>query len=374
MPKIFWKMTLCWFLLNLSLSGCRSQAPKQSRNAAIEALSEAPSVEGFQRALKPRPFSFPADDGPHPDFQTEWWYYTGHLHSAARRFGYQFTIFRRGLLPGADTTPDDWTTHQIYFAHFTLSDIEQQRFYPFERWERGALGLAGAQAKPFKVWLNHWALSGDPQKQVQLRAETPEIGLQLNLKPLKPEVLQGNQGLSKKNAGEGNASYYYSRSRIQSQGQVRVQDQTFAVTGESWLDREWSTSVLSAEQQGWDWFSLQLNDGRELMLYQLRLKNGRLDAYSSGTLIDPQGQSRALQSQDFEIRPVNYWTSPKTGVRYPSGWELKVKPAQLRLQVRPLMPHQELPLSFTYWEGAVEVLGDVQGKGYVELTGYATEN
>lgn len=374
MPKIFCKLSLCWLLLNLPLGGCRSEAPRQSRNAAIEALSEAPSVEGFQRALRPRPFSFPADDGPHPEFQTEWWYYTGHLRSAARRFGYQFTIFRRGLLPGADPTPDDWTTHQIYFAHFTLSDIEKQRFYPFERWERGAMGLAGAQSQPFKVWLNHWELSGEPQKQVQLRAETPEIGLQLNLKPLKPEVLQGHQGLSQKNAGEGNASYYYSRSRIQSQGQVRIQDQSFAVTGESWLDREWSTSVLSAEQQGWDWFSLQLNDGRELMLYQLRLKNGRLDAYSSGTLIDQQGQPQTLQLQDFEIRPLAFWTSPKTGTRYPSGWELNIKPAQLKLQVRPLMPHQELPLSFTYWEGAVEVLGDVQGQGYVELTGYTSEN
>lgn len=372
MHILLWRSFFLFFCLTLCSTACQPRPQRQQRLSAVAALSESPEQKGFARAREPRSFSFPADDGPHYDFQTEWWYYTGHLYSGRRRFGYQFTLFRRGLTPGPDSHADDWRTNQIYFAHFTLSDIQNQAFYPFERWGRASVGLAGAQSEPFRVWLHNWSLSGDPQRQVKLQAHTPDIELSLDLRPQKREVLQGNQGLSQKNAGEGNASYYYSRPRIQTQGRLRLKDEYFTVQGESWLDREWSTSVLAPEQQGWDWFSLQFEDGSELMLYQLRLKDGSLDRYSSGSLIDVQGGVTPLKAKDFSIQSTGHWTSPETGVRYPSGWTLRVPRAQLDLTVRPLMPNQELPLSFTYWEGAVSVEGDRQGQGYVELTGYET--
>lgn len=353
---------------------CRPAAPPAEGGlSAIEALSQEPESTGFARALTPRPFHFPADDGPHPAFQTEWWYYTGNLQTtgpSARDFGYQLTFFRRALAPSQAATSSDWTAQQLYFAHFTLSDIAGGAFYPFERWSRGAIGLAGAQATPHRVWLDDWQVSGDPTRSLQLRAQAEEVSLTLKLSPLKPPVLQGNAGLSQKSGGVGNASYYYSRPRLRSQGEVRIGEQRWPVSGDSWLDREWSTSVLSKEQAGWDWFSLQLADGRELMLYQLRTRSGGIDSHSAGSLMAADGSSQSLKATDFTITPSDTWTSPRSGVRYPSGWRVTVPQAGLSLTVTPRLRDQELPLALTYWEGAVQVAGTQSGRGYVELTGY----
>lgn len=348
------------------LAACKPELPRQ-QNAAIQALSQPPAA-GFARADKVRTFAFPADDGPHPDFQTEWWYYTGNLETAQkRRFGYELTIFRRGLKAGAENNTD-WPTHQIYFAHFTLTDIDARRFYPFERFSRASIGLAGAQSQPFRVWIDNWSVAGDPNHTVQLQAAADEIHLHLQLQTLKPPVLQGEKGLSRKSAES--ASYYYSRTRLQSQGEVQIGKQTHVVTGLSWMDREWSTSALSSRQSGWDWFSLHLADGRELMLYQLRLKDGSIDSFSAGTLIEADGSSRHLGPQDFHIAPQNHWTSPHTGIRYPSGWLVSVPAARIELKLEPWLQDQELPVGLRYWEGAVRVSGTVAGNGYVELTGY----
>jgi predicted secreted hydrolase len=196
------------------------------------------------------------------------------------------------------------------------------------------------------------------------------VSLDLYVQPVKPPALQGNQGLSQKSAGVGNASYYYSLSRMASTGTITIKGQPFAVKGSSWLDREWSTSGLSGQQSGWDWFSLQLADGRELMLYQLRLKQGGMDPYSAGSLIDRQGQVMPLQYSDFQITPQGQWKSPTTGTVYPSGWAVAIPSQGLNLTVKPYQPNQELPLTFAYWEGAVQVTGSATGQGYVELTGY----
>lgn len=357
-------------LLCLLLSACLPQ-PERRAASAIEALSRPAGHTGFARALKPKALSFPADDGPHPEFQTEWWYFTGNLETADKRhFGYQLTFFRRALSPGADKNPADWATHQIYFAHFTVTDVTGQRFYPFERWGRQSIGLAGAQSEPFKVWLDGWSISGNPERLVKLKAQSGDIQLELELSPTKPAVLQGDRGLSQKSAGAGNASYYYSRPRMTSRGQLSIKHERFSVSGLSWLDREWSTSVLASNQNGWDWFSLQLDDGRELMLYQLRNTGGGIDDFSSGTLIARDGSSQRLTRQDFSIEPTGSWTSPESRVRYPSGWRVKVPSANLNLSLEPWLQNQELPLSFRYWEGAVKIAGTAPGQGYVELTGY----
>ena len=216
---------------------------------------------------------------------------------------------------------------------------------------------------------------GRPEGEVTLKASAAGVDLNLRLQSLKPVVLQGEQGLSQKSAGVGNASYYYSRTRLASEGTLRLPDesQELSVRGTSWLDREWSTSVLSQEQSGWDWFSLHLPGNQELMLYQLRLKSGGVDSFSSGTFVNAEGKSTHLKVDDFSIEPTANWRSPETGITYPSGWVVKVPAQQLELHIEPLMKNQELPLSFVYWEGAVQVrnaAGESLGEGYVELTGY----
>lgn len=380
MPKLLKSFSRCFFsvpilCLSLSLMRCAPPQPQEKTNP-IEALTTTQRTEGFAQALKPRSFRFPQDDGPHPEFQTEWWYYTGNLEDVqGGNFGYQLTFFRRALAPTPSLQSQDWPTEQLYFAHFTVSDLDQQKFYPFERWQRGSIGLAGAQAEPLRIWLDHWQIQGLPGGGVSLSAKAEGVSLQLQLDSLKPVVLQGDQGLSQKSGGVGNASYYYSRTRLATTGTLQLPDTStpFSVQGLSWLDREWSTSVLSREQRGWDWFALHLPQNQELMIYQLRLKDGKVDTFSAGSFVDAEGNPHLLGAKDFVLEVTDTWTSPDTGVKYPSGWVLSVPEHQLQLKVRPLMKQQELSLSFVYWEGAVEILdmqGAFLGKGYVELTGY----
>lgn len=329
------------------------------------------NTEGFKRADSKRVFEFPDDFGPHPEFQTEWWYYTGNMSAKdGREFGYQLTFFRRALSPIKTKRESNWAASEIYFAHFALTDIESGHFYSNEKWSRGAAGLAGSQSDPFKVWIDNWSVSGKGEI-VQLSAQDDEVSIDLTLKSKKTVVLQGDKGLSQKSGEPGNASYYFSQTRLKTSGTITVGENTLDVSGLSWLDREWSTSALGENQEGWDWFSIQLDDGREIMLYQLRLKGGGVDPYSSGSLIEKDGSVKHLKADDFEIKSTDTWKSPETGSVYPSKWEISIPNYNLNLTVIPLLKNQELNLSFTYWEGAVRVTGDgLSGKGYVELTGY----
>jgi len=361
-------------LLVLMTTACGDDSTQDAADSsALTALSN-PDTAGYARAHAPRDFTFPADDGPHPDFKTEWWYWTGNLTAEdGRRFGYQFTIFRNALapdLPPGNADSADWRSRQLYFAHFALSDIDGGRFHAFERFSRGAAGLAGAQATPFHVWVEDWQANGTPDS-VRIVAEENSIGIDLTLIAAKERVLQGNRGLSRKSAAAGNASYYYSRTRLSTRGALRSGSETIDVTGLSWLDREWSTSVLSRQQSGWDWFSLQFDDGSEVMLYQLRLEGGEADTTSSGIIVAPDGSTRRLAYGDFEIRAREEWTSPHSGITWPSGWDVILRPWDTVLRVTPLQRDQELRLAVTYWEGAVEVTAPGRrGRGYVELTGY----
>jgi predicted secreted hydrolase len=352
------------------------RVPKPATPAAsVAAALSGPADSAYERAARPRDFLFPSDHGPHPTFRTEWWYYTGNLADGhGRRFGYQFTVFRVALAPpdpAAPARPSAWATDQAYFAHLALSDVDGHRFVARHDTARGAAGLAGAQADPFRVWIGSWSVEGWAPTRLRAEScESPSIALDLTLDPGKPIVLEGDHGLSRK--GSGGASYYYSLTRMPTRGNLSIKGESFAVSGETWMDREWSTSALAANQAGWDWFSLQLDDGRELMLYRMRLKDDGVDAASSGTLIERDGATRPLALAEFAVEPTGHWTSPRGG-EYPSGWRVRVPSAGIDIEVAPLLQDQELDVGFRYWEGAVGITsgGKHIGRGYVELTGYA---
>ena len=351
----------------------RPRAPIQATVAVREALADERA--GFARALAPRPLDFPADHGPHPDFRTEWWYYTGNLRAAAgRHLGFQLTFFRVALAPTAAPRASAWATRQLYFAHFAVTDTANGRFHAFSRMGRGALSVAGAEAVPFRVWVEDWSAEGAGASP-RLRASDGDVALDLELSATKPVVLQGDRGLSRKGPESGNASFYYSFTRMPARGVVRLGAESLQVVGEAWMDREWSTSGLGADLQGWDWFALQLEDNRELMVYLLRRRDGTVDPFSAGTLVAADGVVRALGASDVSVETLAQWTSPRSGVRYPARWRLTVPSAELRLDIEPRLADQELTVQARYWEGAVAVTGmagawSIKGQGYVELVGY----
>lgn len=367
-----------------------------SASAALQSAAIDP--DGFARAIEPRDWQFPRDHGAHEAFQTEWWYYTGNLATAdGRRFGFQFTIFRRAILPTAqaveNSSSSEWRTNQIYLVHFTVSDITGEHFYHAERFSRGggaALDLAGAEPNerepdaPFRVWIEDMqivALNDDATRQ-QITAAAEDDGvtfrIDMTLEQTKPPALQGDNGLSPKGDALGNASYYYSLSRLVTEGTITVNGETFAVTGNTWMDHEFSTSALAANAQGWDWFGLIFEDGREMMVGQIRLTDdagtGReKEPAFGGLLINADGSTRYLASDAITITPTATWESPHSSAIYPAGWEITVDIGEaqpLQLQLTPLLADQELQSNVTYWEGAVRISGDVTGYGYAELTGY----
>lgn len=328
---------------------------------------------GFKRALEPIPFEFPRDHGAHPDFATEWWYFTGNLQSdQGMQYGYQLTLFRVGLKPGQAIDDSDWRSHQFYMGHMAISDITNRQHISAERFSRSAAGLAGAQHSPIKVWLGPWSIqaSSDQLFPLQLRADTEELGLDLTLTDgFKPMILQGEQGLSRKSGAAGNASYYYSFTRLPTTGTLRVGQKTNTVSGNSWFDREWSSSALGPDQAGWDWFALQLDDGRDLMFYQMRDKQGQAQAFSNGVLVGKNGDRQSLSLNNTRLEPTRLWKS-KEGIEYPLNWQLVIPDEQIELNIEAAFDDQQMLHTVRYWEGAVVVSGSHSGKGYLELSGY----
>ncbi len=351
----------------------------QARLVGLAEASPGDPAAGYLRVTGPAELAFPGDHGPHPDYQTEWWYYTGNLVAAGgQRFGYQLTFFRRALVPpaGRITRESAWAADQVYMAHFALTDAADQRYWAFERFARGAAGLAGAQASPYHVWLEDWQVEEVEPGVTHMRAAQKDLALDLLLSDRKGPILQGDGGYSPKGPQPGNASCYYSLTRLETFGSVQVEEVTYSVSGLSWMDHEWSTSGLAADQVGWDWFSIQLDDGGELMVFQLRKEDGSIDPFSSGTLIAGDGSVSHLDRDEFEIRVEETWHSPDTGAAYPARWTVAVPAVDLTLEIEPLLADQELTVSYAYWEGAVRVEGErigrpVLGHGYVEMTGYA---
>jgi predicted secreted hydrolase len=374
--KIFIGLLIISLLFGLSVMLLRRDEPE----VRAQLVAVADEAAGFARAEGPRPLEFPADHGPHPDYQIEWWYYTGNLEtSEGRHFGYQLTFFRRALVAPAQRQdrPSNWAADQVYMAHFALTDVAGGRYQAFERFARGAAGLAGAQAAPYHVWLEDWSAEEVEPTVVRLRAVQDDLAIDLLLTDRKGPILQGDGGYSQKGPEPGNASYYYSQTRLDSSGTVQVADTTYQVSGLSWMDHEFSTSALAPDQVGWDWFALQLDDGSELMVFQIRKADGSVDPFSGGTLVAPDGSMRHLSRDEFEIRVGDMWRSPRSSATYPVRWTVEVPAADLTLDLEPYLADQELNVSYAYWEGAVRVSGEqagstISGSGYVEMTGYAS--
>ncbi|MEA3211057.1 MAG: hypothetical protein QOE70_4114 [Chthoniobacter sp.] len=368
----------------------------------------AEALRDWRLALPGWKYQFDDDHFPHLDFKTEWWYFTGNLRAPnGRRFGYQLTFFRQGILPPGrrrgdplntmDFTfspnhvpaalgpgdPSRFVVDDLKFAHFAITDVDGKRFHFQQKFSRGAFGeagFAGTQDRYFKsiAWIDWWHLSynhsmgmqtimgGDERTQVQLFFRQP-----------KPWAVHGVNGVSQKAAGEGHASHYYSGTRLPSSGRLKWEGQDFEVEGESWFDHEWATNQLTANQVGWNWFSIQLDDQTELMLYQMRTRDGGLDPNSSGTFVAVNGATQHLRREDYTLQPRDYWTSKATGARYPMAWDLSVPALDLRVRITTPVENQELVLNpIIYWEGVIDIDGTrasqpVRGHGYMELTGYA---
>jgi predicted secreted hydrolase len=351
--------------------------------ASVRSLLGPGDEAGFRRAEAPGEIRLPRDHGPHPDYRSEWWYFTGNLSGeSGREFGFQLTFFRFALAPTAPASPSarssSWASDQIYMAHFALTDASRDEHRVVERLARGSAGLAGARLEPFEVWLDDWVAqsTGVEFLPLQLSARDAASGMELvlELSPGKEPVRQGQDGLSQKGAGSGNASWYYSYTRLPAAGSLQVGGEPHAVSGFAWRDRDWSTSSLDAGVQGWDWFSLQLDDGRDLMIYSLRQVDGQSAPQSAGSLVARNGNSRLLSLNDFELQPVQSWRSPATGVSWPLVWRLRLPQEAMELEVRPTVSDQEQDLSVRYWEGSVDVFApggqERLGRGYMELTGY----
>jgi len=379
-------------VLGSSCSGPQREGPAASMTLA-SALAAGDS-EGYEQADVVREITFPDDHGSHPGFKTEWWYFTGNVKTVTgREFGYQFTIFRYAIRPGditatgttAVTTENgtndasNWNTSQVYMAHAALSDIKTGKFYYDEQFSRGALGMAGATSMPFRVWLDQWSASGRENLcqdcfALEVTVAAREFQLHMQLNNTQPAVLHGRQGLSVKSPVSGKASYYYSYTRLQTTGRLLLNDNSsYPVTGDSWFDHEWSSSALARDQQGWDWFALQLSDRSEIMLYRLRNDNDPAQDFYYGSLIQDGAVQQTLAGKDINIHTLKSWHSPVSAIHYPAAWTIELP--KHRLTVTPKMPDQEVNNSIRYWEGAVAVRGTsgdgtVTGQGYVELTGY----
>ncbi|HKV40295.1 MAG TPA: lipocalin-like domain-containing protein [Blastocatellia bacterium] len=353
------------------------RSPTPTEPAAANVESSTP--EDWKVAEPGYRFAFPQDHASHEAYRIEWWYYTGNLLSSdGRRFGYQLTFFRTGIVANP-ANPSRWTVRDLYLAHFALSDIRDRSFHYFELLNRAGIGWAGAAASSYNVWNGEWSVRLDGGDHV-LSAADGGYSLDLRLKPLKPETINGENGLSRKGPAPGNASHYYSITRLATRGTLVLGGERFQVTGLSWMDHEFGTSFLEPGQTGWDWFSIQMDDGRDLMLFEIRRANGAMDTYSSGTITAADGAASRVDSGQFSLAPGDRWRSPASGAFYPISWSIEIPGHALKLEAKAAFPDQELRTTestgVTYWEGSIEVTGQaaggpVHGRGYLEMTGYA---
>jgi predicted secreted hydrolase len=339
------------------------------------------SVE-WNQVLGPRTWQFPRDNGVHPAYRTEWWYFTGNLADRkGYQYGYELTFFREGVSREGPGPRNAWSVGDIYLAHLAISDVGGRVFTMEDRVSRTGPGIAGAAPETLHVWLRDWSAAEDMNGSIFLRARGRGMDLSLELRPLKPPVIHGKNGVSEKGSRPGQASYYVSYTGLSTRGSLKVPGSaSIEVDGVSWFDHEFGSNQLTPDQAGWDWFSLHISDGRELMVYFLRRIDGSLEPASSGTIVDRLGKPRHLFLDEITIEVLDRWKSPKSGATYPSRWRIVVPSENIDFIVRPLLPDQELltpeTTGITYWEGAVRGSGLSAGKkatceGYVELTGYA---
>ncbi len=345
---------------------------------------EPPSPGVYRHPAPGYVYRFPHDHGAHEEFRTEWWYYTGHLSTkSGRRFGYQLTFFRRGVTQKEEReNPSRWAIRHLYLAHAAVTDLDRSRFSYAEKLSRAGLGKAGAAHGQLRVWIDRWKAEASPAEphRHHLQATGDDFALDLTVASEKPPVIHGQGGISHKGASPEQASHYYSLTRLTTSGTITVAGESLAVTGLSWMDHEFGSGDLGANQVGWDWFSIQLDNRTEVMLYRLRLADGTIDPASSGSLILPDGRVQTLSASDVRVEALESWTSRLSGARYPARWKIAIPSADLRLEVTPELADQELLTTrstrVTYWEGTARIAGTqrdipLTGAGYVELTGYA---
>jgi predicted secreted hydrolase len=368
------------FIIVFLLTACAPTAP-QLASANVVATLSGEADEAFARAYEPMAFVFPRDHGPHPEYTTEWWYYTGNLSDArGGLYGYQLTFFRSALSPEAPERESDFAANQVYMAHFAITSGPASEHLSFDRFSRGAGGLAGATGEPFySVWLEDWRAEQIGPQQYRLTAAAEgsrgSMALDLVLEETREPILHGDRGLSQKGPEAGNASYYYSLVRMDTTGTITFNGVTSEVTGLSWMDHEYGTSALSGDAIGWDWFSVTLDNGAVIMFAEIRTQSGQSQEIFEGTLVLPDGSQFVINQSDFELTPLGSWISSTTGITYPSGWRVVFPAYEIDLTIRPLIPDQEMTVAFTYYEGSTLIEGTlageaVRGRGYVELTGY----
>lgn len=338
--------------------------------------------DAWKVATPGRVLSLPADHVSHPAYKIEWWYYTGNLDAAdGRRLGFQLTFFRVGVDP-RPANPSRWAVRDLHMAHFAVTDVTNGRFHFSDRLQREGAGWAGAATDRYAVWNGTWSARAEADGSHRLQASDKGVAIDLTVRDTTRWVAHGRNGYSQKGRDPGNASHYYSLTRLPTRGTVTLAGEPMAVTGLSWMDHEFGTSLLEPGQLGWDWFALQLEDGRDLMLYQMRRRDGSRDPYSSGTIVSRDGAITRLAEGDYTLEALEHWRSPQTMTNYPTRWRVTIPGQRLTLDVRAALPASELhtPRStgVTYWEGAVDITGvegassrPVRGRGYMELTGYA---
>ena len=363
------RMTCCLVLILL--------IPGLSNGVAVQESHD----RQWSQADPDRSLVFPRDHASHPDYRIEWWYYTGNLDAEdGRRFGYQLTFFRVGVdrLP---TNPSRWAVRDLHLAHLAVTDMRTARHFVAERVNRAGIGWAGASTDTFAVWNEDWMVSLDGTTHVlDASNDQGQFGIELRLDPLRMPVLHGQDGFSRKGEEEGNASHYYSITRLRTRGQLIVDGKPVKVDGLSWMDHEFGTTFLETTQRGWDWLSLQLDDGTDVMAYVLRRQDNSKAQQSSGTVLNADGKQTVLTADDYQLSPGRTWTSPTSGAQYPVEWQIEIQEARLSLAIRATVDDQELhtdeSTGVTYWEGAVDVVGSrygqpIVGRGYLEMTGYA---
>ena len=365
-----------WLVVTMALVGCSDEIDRQSNvsgqlrlGAVLGEADTFADTGDYAVADRVRSFEFPADHGAHPEFKSEWWYLTLVLEDqTGAPFGVQFTVFRQALTPDSIGSENRWLTDQAYLAHFAITDVRGARHLVDERFARGHPRLAGVVAEPFRLWLEDWRIEAGKDGW-RFRAGMPGGEVDLSLDMTVEPVLQGDEGLSRK--GEKQASYYFSIPGIPVSGRLAVDGRDYAVSGLGWFDREWSTSVLGEEQLGWDWFALQLGDGRKVMMFQLRRRDGGRDPFDQGLVVGMTGQRRVLGFKDFDLTPRRFWTD-SDGVSWPVGWEIRLDDERWRVEAA--LDDQRMETTLGYWEGLVDVYdaaGDAPiGRGYLELTGY----